>query len=169
MLKLARDPRFFTFLRDAAVPVRVVLGDARLSLATQPDGGFDLLILDAYSSDAIPVHLVTREALALYLRKLAPGGRLVFQISNSHVDLEPVLARLARDAGLVALTRADTDVAPAELARGKAASVWLAMARRADGLALLSANPRWHPSRGGAGSAVWTDDYSSVLSILRWQ
>ncbi len=168
VLALARDPRFFTFLRDAAVPVRVVLGDARLSLSGEPDGGFDLLIMDAYSSDAIPVHLVTQEALALYLHKLAPGGRLAFHISNTHLDLEPVLANLARAAGLTALTRADTAVEESELRLGKAASVWLVMARRADDLALLAANPRWHPSRARAG-AIWTDDYSSVLSILRWQ
>ncbi len=169
VLKLARDPRFFTFLRDAAVPMRVVLGDARLSLGQEPDGAFDLLILDAYSSDAIPVHLVTREALALYLRKLAPRGQLAFHISNTPVDQEPVLANLARDAGLTALTRADTDVAQSDLALGKAASVWLAMARQPADLALLSANPHWHPSQGRPGAAVWTDDYSSVLSILRWR
>jgi len=169
VLQIARDERFFTFLRDAAAPARVVLGDARLSLANEPDAAYDLLILDAYSSDAIPVHLVTREALALYLRKLAPGGRLAFHISTLHVDLEPVLAGLARDAGLAALTRADTEVPALERARGKAPSVWLVMARRADDLAALAANRRWHPSRGRAGGAVWTDDYSSVLSILRWR
>ncbi len=169
VLKLARDDRFFTFLRDAAVPVRVVLGDARLSLADEPDAGCDLLILDAYSSDAIPVHLVTREALALYLRKIASGGRLVFHISNTHVDLEPVLAALARDAGLVVLVRADTDVPEDEFALGKAPSVWLVMARRADDLAVLAANPHWLPSRRNERAAIWTDDYSSLLSILRWQ
>jgi len=169
VLKLARDDRFFTFLRDAAVPVRIVLGDARLALAREPGAAYDLLILDAYSSDAIPVHLVTREALALYLRELAPGGRLAFHISNTHVDLEPVLAVLARDAGLTALTWADTDVASSERALGKAPSVWLVMARRADELAALTANGHWHPSRESRGTAIWTDDYSSLLSILRWQ
>src|SRR5262249_26784205 len=78
VLKLARDERFFSFLRDSAAAVRVVLGDARLSLASARDGRFDLVILDAYSSDAIPVHLVTREALALYLIKLRSGGILAF-------------------------------------------------------------------------------------------
>jgi SAM-dependent methyltransferase len=169
VLKLARDDRFFTFLRDAAVPVRVVLGDARLSLAGEPDAGYDLLILDAYNSDAIPVHLVTREALALYLRKLASGGRLAFHISNTHVDLEPVLAALARDAGLVVLVRADTDVPEDEFALGKAPSVWLVMARRAGDLAVLAADPHWLPGSRSERAAIWTDDYSSLLSILRWR
>src|SRR6185295_3898346 len=103
--KFARDARYFTFLADSPAKPRVVLGDARLTLAAEPDAKFDLLFLDAYSSDAIPVHLVTREALALYLRMLAPGGVLTFHISNLHLDLEPVFAGLARDAQLVSLVR----------------------------------------------------------------
>jgi hypothetical protein len=169
VLKLAGDERYFTFLRDSAAPPRIVLGDARLSLAVEPDRQFDLLVLDAYSSDAIPVHLVTREALALYLRKLAPGGRLAFHISNSHLDLEPVLADLARDAQVACLTRQDAVVAPQELASGKAASTWLVMARGANDLATLAHDPRWRPSRGRDQPVIWTDDYSSLLSILRWR
>jgi hypothetical protein len=169
VLKLARDERFFTFLRDSAAPPRIVLGDARLSLAAEPDQGFELLILDAYSSDAIPVHLVTREALALYLRKLAPGGRLAFHISNSHLDLEPVLANLARDAHAACLTREDSIVGQRELASGKAASTWLVMARLTEELAALAHDSRWRPSRGLDRPIIWTDDYSSLLSILRWR
>ncbi len=149
VLKLASDPRYFTFLRDSAAPPQVVLGDARLSLVAEPDAAFDLLLLDAFSSDAIPVHLVTREALALYLRKLAQGGRLAFHISNLHLDLEPVFANLARDAGLACLLRDDTVISPEELAR-------------------LARDPRWQPARGNDRQAVWTDDYSSLLSVFRW-
>src|SRR6185369_5450163 len=148
--KLARDDRYFTFLRDSPANLQVVLGDARLSLTTQPDGAFDVLVLDAYSSDAIPVHLVTREALALYLRKLAPGGVLAFHISNLHLDLEPVFANLAHDSGLACLTRDDTDVSAELRALGKAPSIWLVMARRAEELAPLARNPRWQPSRTDA-------------------
>jgi len=169
VLKLAGDGRYFTFLRDSAAPPRIVLGDARLSLAPEPDQAFDLLILDAYSSDAIPVHLVTREALALYLRKLAPGGRLAFHISNSHLDLEPVLADLARDAAIACVTRVDAAISPQELATGKAASTWLVMARRPGDLAPLASDPRWRPSRGRPQPVIWTDDYSSLVSILRWR
>jgi hypothetical protein len=169
VVKLASDERFFTYLHDSAAPARIVLGDARLSLVAEPDGRCDLLILDAYTSDAIPVHLVTREALALYLRKLAPGGRLAFHISNARLDLEPVLADLARDAQVACLTRDDTAIAQRELAAGKAASTWLVMARRAEDLAKLAQDPRWRPGRGRERPVIWTDDYSSLMSILRWR
>ena len=169
VLQLARDDRYFTYLRDAAVPVRVALGDARLSLAREPAGRFSVLVVDAYSSDAIPVHLLTREALALYVAKLAPGGVLAFHISNQHLDLEPVFANLARDAGLVALTGTDTAVSTAELATGKSPSVWLVMARRPADLAKLAPDARWQPSRDDPAQAVWTDGYSSVLSVFRWR
>ncbi|MSU66129.1 MAG: hypothetical protein EXS38_08540 [Opitutus sp.] len=169
VLKLARDETYFTFLRDSPAAMRVVLGDARRSLGAEPDGKFDVLVLDAYSSDAIPVHLVTREALALYRRKLAQGGLLAFHISNLHLDLEPVFAGLARDAGLVCLTRDDTEIGADERALGKAPSIWLVMARGPADLAQLANDSRWHPSRGQEGPAVWTDDYSSLLSVFRWR
>ena len=165
--RVARNESFFTFLRDAAAAVRVVPGDARLSLAAEPEGKFDVMLLDAFSSDAIPVHLVTREALALYLRKLAPGGVLAFHISNLHLDLEPVFANLARDAGLAALIRDDTDVRPADYRNGKSPSIWLVMARAPADLALLARDSRWAIPRANA-EPVWTDDYSSLLRAFRW-
>ena len=169
VLKLARDDRYFTFLRDSLADMRVVLGDARLSLAREPDAKFSILSLDAYSSDAIPVHLVTREALALYVRKLALGGLLAFHISNLHLDLEPVFANLARDAQLVSLVRDDTALSNDELVLGKAPSVWLVMARRADDIAKLSADQLWRPARNDRAAAVWSDDFSSLLSVFRWR
>ena len=169
VLKLARDERYFTFLRDSLAALRVVLGDARLSLAAERDAAFDLLILDAYSSDAIPMHLVTREALALYLRKLTPDGVLAFHISNLHLELEPVFADLARDARLAYLVRDDTEVPAAERALGKAPSVWLVMARRPADLGALARDLRWVPARRSEGRAVWTDDYGSLLSVFRWR
>ena len=165
--RLARDERYFTYLRDAPVPVRVVIGDARLSLGHEPDQAFDLLVLDAYSADSIPVHLATREALALYLRKLAPGGVLAFHISNWHLDLEPVFANLARDAGIACLVRDDTTLSPAQQESGKSPSVWLAMARTQADLGFLGGDKRWLPART-SGAAAWTDDFSSVLSVFRW-
>ena len=166
--RLARDPRYFTFLRDSAAPVRVVLGDARLTLGATPDASFELLVLDAFSSDAIPLHLVTREALALYLRKLAPRGVLACHISNLHLDLEPVFARLAADARLAALVCDDTAISPAEAALGKSPSVWLVLARDAADLAPLARDGRWRPARDDPAQAVWTDHHSSLLSAFRW-
>src|SRR6185437_9470115 len=83
--RIARDPRFFTYITDSRASIRVVLGDGRLSLGHEPDALLDLLVLDAFSSDAIPVHLLTREALQLYLQKLAPGGVLLFHLSNRYL------------------------------------------------------------------------------------
>jgi spermidine synthase len=109
VIAIARDPRLFTYLADALRrgAVRVVAGDARVSLAAVADGSFDLLVLDAFSSDSIPAHLLTREALALYLRKLAPRGVMAFHISNRTLDLEPVVAAAADALGLLPLVRAD--------------------------------------------------------------
>lgn len=104
---IARDPELFTYLADSAAQVDIVLGDGRLSLADQPVGRFDALVLDAFSSDAIPVHLLTREAVDLYLSRLRPDGLLVFHISNRYLDLAPVLANIAEDAGLEGLIQQD--------------------------------------------------------------
>ena len=169
VLKLARDPQYFSFLNDSAASMRVVLGDARLSLAAESEGEFDILVVDAFSSDAIPVHLVTREALSLYLKKLAPGGILMFHISNLHLDLEPVFAALARDAQLVAVTCDDTDVNERESSQGKYPSVWLVMARSSSDLFKLKQDPRWRLSMEGKKQRVWTDDYSDLLGAFRWQ
>jgi len=166
--RIARDPEYFTYLRDCLPEARVILGDARLSLS-RAARRYDLIVLDAYSSDAIPVHLLTREALGLYLDRLAPAGVLAFHISNQHLDLEPVLADLARDAGLVALLQVDTHVTPAERAGGKLPSRWAVMARRPADLGALTSDARWAPPRASADGRVWTDDFSSVLGGLRWR
>src|SRR6185436_3921299 len=100
----ARDPRFFTYLADAPGPPRIVQGDARLSLANEPPGTFDVLILDAFSSDAVPVHLLTREAMSAYARTLKPGGLMLFHLSNRYYRLEPAVVATARAAGLAGLS-----------------------------------------------------------------
>jgi SAM-dependent methyltransferase len=97
---VARDPELFTYVADSRADVKVVLGDGRLRLSEEPSGRFDLLVIDAFSSDAIPVHLLTREALATFLDKLAPHGVIAYHISNRHLDLAPVVARLAVESGL---------------------------------------------------------------------
>jgi spermidine synthase len=105
----ARDPALFSFMPECGPDVPVVIGDARLTLADEPDGAFDFLLIDAFSSDSIPAHLMTREAVLLYRSKLAPDGMLVFHISNRYLELEGVLAAIAADVGLEirsAVTRA---------------------------------------------------------------
>src|SRR5262249_34837819 len=162
------DARFFTFLRDCVPGVRVVLGDARLSLVSAPAREYDLLILDAYSSDSPPLHLITREALALYLERLPPGRLLVFHISNRHLVFQAVLANLARAAGLAALVQDDAVVADEEYALGKRPSEWVVMARQAADLAPIAADPRWRPARAEPGLAVWTDDFAALIQTFKW-
>jgi hypothetical protein len=123
--RIARNPAYFHYLEDCRADWRVVLGDARLSLTNEPDGSFNLIVLDAFSGDAIPVHLLTREALRLYLTKLADGGLIALHISNNHLDLGPVVRELARDAGLVGLDRNETDLPLNELNQGRLASHWV--------------------------------------------
>ncbi len=163
---VAHDASLFTYLRDCpALSVDVVLGDARLRLADAPDHAFDLIVLDAFSSDAIPVHLLTREALALYLSKRAPAGLIAYHISTRHLDLEPILGALARERGLVARIRRDLTITPEEKRLGKQPTVWVVLADRDSDLGSLGADVRWTPARVGA--AVWTDDRSSLLDALK--
>lgn len=165
--QIARDGRFFSFLSECGVDVRVVLGDARLKLEEAPAGSYDLLVMDAYTSDAIPIHLMTREALGLYLERLAPGGAIAFHISNQYFDLRPVLAALASERGLAALAQDDLEVSEEEAARGKRGSQWVVLAREPEVLAPLAATGRWYELTAPPGAPVWTDDYSSVLSVLK--
>jgi hypothetical protein len=163
--RIARDRRLFTLLARCDPAARVVLGDGRLSISRTPDSSVDLLVLDAFNSESLPVHLVTREALAIYLRKLAPRGLLLFDISNHYLDLSPVLANLAGSAGLVAFERNDSQAARGG---GHAPSRWVVMARSARDLATLAHEAGWRALTPQPGARVWSDQYSNVLSVLRW-
>ncbi len=168
--EIARDPRYFTFLHDCPANVEVVMGDARLSLQRAPDGQYGVLVLDAYTSDSIPLHLITREALALYLRKLAPDGALIFHISNRHLRLERVLGVLAQNASLTCVIQNESGGGEGELlATGKISSKWVVMARRPETLALLTRDPRWQRPPPHLQSRLWTDDYASVFSVFMWR
>jgi hypothetical protein len=161
----ARNAEYFSYLADCGEACRVVIGDARQSLLVD-DTQYGVFMLDAFSSDAIPIHLLTREALQLYLSKLAPGGVLGFHISNRHLDLEPILARLAENCGLVALVRRDR-VDGTE--PGKASSDWIAMARAPEELGGLTSDPNWRSARHTASTDLWTDDFSNILRLLVWR
>jgi spermidine synthase len=167
--RIAKDPRYFTFLRDCNSNVRVVLGDARISLKAAPDHYYGLIVIDAFSGDAIPAHLLTREALQLYLKKLEPNGILVFHISNNYLDLQPVVASLARDAGLICLIERDTYISEAQAKNGTFASVWAIIGRNSNDLGQLATDSRWRPPVVEPGAKVWTDDFSSVISIFKWR
>ena len=165
VVSIARAPQLFTYLRECQPDVQIVMGDARRSIAQSPDSSFDLIVLDAFSSDAIPVHLMTREALQLYVRKLRPGGIIAFHISNRFLDLRPVLVELARDARLAGAT-IDRDVTEEQKAQLHYGSRWVALARHAVTLAPLVREAAWDVLAPSATVRLWTDDYSDVLSVM---
>jgi hypothetical protein len=166
VIKLARDTGHFTYLHLCAnAPINIVEGDARHTLTNAANAQFGLILMDAFNSDAIPVHLLTQEALDLYLSKLAPGGMLAFQISNRHLDLHPLLANLAQTRGLICLGFDDRDE---NLSIGKEASTWVVMARSREDLGLLATKANWQVVSENARVKVWRDDYSNLLQVLRW-
>ena len=167
MEEIARNPEYFSYLHRCGEGVHVVLGDGRRQLAQIPDNSFDLLVLDAFSSDAVPMHLLTREAVALYLEKLSDDGVLVFNISNRYVDLEPVLSNIARDAKLHALRQSFTPNEK-EIDQGAVESEWLLMVRSPEDLAALSADQRWVAGKHEPDQDLWTDDYSNLFRALVW-
>jgi SAM-dependent methyltransferase len=154
----------FTYVRDSAAQIEIVEGDARTSLNREPSRRFDVLVVDAFSGDAIPLHLLTAQALALYRRHLAPGGILAFHISNQHVDLEPAIALLAQSAGMTALrvSSAPND----EL--GEYSAKWILVADNPAFFAQPEVAAAGHPAAFLPGLRLWTDDYSSLLPLLRW-
>lgn len=162
----------FTYLSDAqassGVAPRVVIGDARLKVANDPGappGGFDVLLIDAFSSDAIPVHLLTREALAMFASRLAPDGLLLFHVSNRYYRLQPALVSTARVVGLSAATR--TRANREELAPLEDPSDYVALAARPEALAPLVERD-WRSAGPDLGAKVtpWTDDYANLLGTL---
>jgi hypothetical protein len=163
--RIARDPRYFTYLRVCPGRFDVILGDARLRLPRAADRRYGLIMADAFSSDAVPVHLITREALALYRSKLREEGIVAFNISNNYVGLEPVLGNLAHDAGMACVARAD-ETSGQDGVPETDASDWVVMARHTRNLRAVAADARWHDCRRSPGDAPWTDDYSNLLSVL---
>jgi hypothetical protein len=164
--RVARTRAWFTYLDDCPSRPRVRIGDARLTLRREPSRHFDLVILDAFTSDAIPVHLLTREALAMYLDKLAPGGLIFVHISNRYVNLGPVIAKTAETLGLSTLRADDGDATPLGAGDLKLASNWMVIARERNDLAILDDDLRWQPVT--PASRAWTDDHSDILSALKW-
>ncbi|MBI3876889.1 MAG: fused MFS/spermidine synthase, partial [Verrucomicrobia bacterium] len=146
--------------------VRIVPGDARLQLRHAPPAHYGLLVLDAFSSDSIPSHLLTREAFELYLSKLAPGGLLALHISNRYLDLEPVVAAAAAELHLICRSAYDMDDDPAN---GKEESHWLLLARDERDLGKLQKATRWFPVQPRPGTCAWTDDFSNILGVFEWK
>jgi hypothetical protein len=165
--RAARDTSWFTYLADSPAPVRVTLGDARLSLARYDGPPYDLIVLDAFSSDAIPVHLLTREAMRIYLSHLAPEGRIAVHISNRYLDLEPVVAALAKDAGLDA--RVASGPASGNDGMYENNSTWVVVAPSPTALELLTTpDGGWVTPFLPDDFRPWTDDFSSLWTVMKW-
>ena len=167
--RIARDSTLFTFLQDCAAAVGVQLGDARLSLGGAPPHEYDLLILDAFSSDVIPVHLLTREAFELYRSRLRPGGVLLLHLSNRYLDLVPIVAANARDARLVGRYQPARPLPPELLRQWKAPSTWAALAASPGDLGSLREDARWQWLGSVRRVRGWTDDFSDVWSVFHWR
>jgi len=158
--------QYFTFLNRCGSNCDVVIGDGRLQLVRADNESFDLLMLDAFSSDSVPTHLVSREALELYLSKLARDGILLFHVSNRFLDVERLVSSLVIDRGLVAFSRFDD---AGELRKeGKSSANHLVAARRLEDLGPIAANPNWKRVTRPTDFQLWTDDYSNLLSLIRW-
>ncbi len=166
VISIAQTPEYFTYLQKcAAAPTKVILGDARLKLQNAPDHHYGLIVLDAFNSDAIPIHLMTQEAIALYTSKLAPGGILAFHVSNRSLKLDDVLAELARRNESLSLRSVDGEHNPLT---GKDPSEWVVIARPSPAFDSLSQNLNWRRLEPRSESIAWTDDFSNILSVFRW-
>ncbi|HEY3581579.1 MAG TPA: fused MFS/spermidine synthase [Pyrinomonadaceae bacterium] len=167
VIDLARNSPYFTYLQNCANgSLNVIEGDARLNLQNAEAGHYGVIVLDAFSSDAIPIHLVTEQALDLYLSKLAEGGMLAFHISNRSLNLKPILADLAESRKLVCI--GFDDLKPSSF-EGKDPSQWMVMARALPEISNLAINSQWQRLNGRKGERVWSDDYSNIFQAIRWQ
>ena len=144
-----------------------MLGDARLNLDHSPPGDADVLVVDAFSSDAIPVHLLTREAFSVYRRRLVPDGLLLIHITNRFLDLEPVISAEALRSGWHAVKR---NYKPSAAGRKlhEAESLWIALSPSMESIKRLTQRGGWTTLRSSQHLTPWSDDYSSVLPVFRW-
>jgi predicted Zn-dependent protease len=156
----------FTFLRTCRGQVEVVLGDARLSLEHEVPNGFDLLVLDAFNSDSIPIHLLTKEAFEIYQRHITTNGIIAMHISNMSLNLEPIVCQLAHEFGYAAQR---VDQKTSDEAAGILASTWILLQR-----AGAASKHDGEPAAGGftrtrsCGGQLWTDDFNGLVTVLRW-
>jgi len=166
IVDVASNPAYFTYKPLCAPQAKVVLGDARLTITDAPNGAYDLIVVDAFSSDAIPIHLLTREAMAAYLSKLAPHGMIVMHISNRHLELASIVAGIASANGLETLINSQQDEQE-DSAHYLYTSTVTAVARAPEDFgALKEANSGWEPLAPDPKQWIWTDDYSNVVGAM---
>ena len=166
VVEIARE--HFTFLGQSSADIDIVVGDGRLGLREQPSDKFGLVVVDAFSADAIPTHLATLEALMLYFDRMHDQGILLFHVSNKYVDLRPVLANIAAELDMVAYSAVHHPSRYDEFEDVFAEkTVWVAIARNEEALGKLSDLGRWRKQKPEPDGPVWTDDYSNIVRVLR--
>ena len=163
MVDTARNPKYFTYLSACMPDIKPVIGDARLTFAREPDAAYDLIVVDAYSSDAIPIHLATQEAMAIYKAKLAPGGAVVMHVSNRHLELASVVVGIADANGMKSWVYNEDSGRDAEYIFNTNVVV---SARKPEDVGSLASDSYWQSTPPTPGEWVWTDDYSNVLGAV---
>jgi hypothetical protein len=163
MVDTARDPKYFTYIQNCAPDLKPVMGDARLTFAKEPDSVYDLIIVDAYSSDAIPIHLATEEAMAIYKQKLAPQGVVVMHVSNRHLELASVVVGIAEANDLKSWVYNEDSGRDDEYIF--ATNVVVSAREEAD-IGKLASSEQWAATEPDEKQRVWTDDYSNVLGAV---
>jgi hypothetical protein len=163
MVDTARDPRYFTFIQNCEPDLKPVIGDARLTFAKEPDGIYDLIIVDAYSSDAIPIHLATEEAMEIYKHKLAPQGAVVMHVSNRHLELSSVVVGIADANDLKSWVYSEDSGRDGEYIFSTSVVV---SAREEADVGALASSDKWALTEAEDNQRVWTDDYSNVLGAV---
>jgi hypothetical protein len=163
MVDTAKDPKYFTYIQNCAPDVQPVIGDARLTFAKEPEGVYDLIIVDAYSSDAIPIHLATQEAMKIYKDKLAPQGAVVMHVSNRHLELESVVVGIADANDLKSWVYNEDSGRDDEYIF---ATDVVVCAREEADVGALAESDKWTETQPTEGQRVWTDDYSNILGAV---
>jgi hypothetical protein len=166
VVTIASDPKYFTYLSQCAPKATMSIGDARLSLDKEPDQKFDLLMMDAFSSDSVPTHLLTQEALELYFKKLKPNGILAFHITNRHLLIKKVISIHAEHMHLAALLQEFKPIKDQPLV---VATDWVVLAKRPETLQALNASSlgNWQKMPLYFDMKPWTDDFTNIVSIWK--
>jgi hypothetical protein len=163
MVDTARDPKYFSYVQNCAPDFKPVIGDARLTFAKEPDGVYDLIIVDAYSSDAIPIHLATEEAMKIYKDKLAPQGAVVMHVSNRHLELSSVIVGIADANDLKSWVFSEDSGRDDEYIFSTSVVV---SARDETDIGKLASSEQWAETEADEKQWVWTDDYSNIIGAL---
>ena len=167
VVEIAKDKKYFNFLSSMEGTYNIIIGDGRLKLRDAPNSLYEMIILDAFSSDSIPVHLLTKEAFNLYLSKIKKNGLIVFHISNKFVDLKPLLGNLANDFGIIGISKFD-DVNKEEQIVGKLPSEYVVVGQSGFIINKLIRSHDWKKIVPRPNFPIWTDKYSNIISLLKF-